>query len=380
MILHLLDGREGYGVATVVLQICRHIPSVKFVFLCDGELVGKIPSDRIVRVGTATARVKVGNSTLAGVFFVIRALVGWWREAGLVSAALPSERILIHCHSIYTVLVAFITKIRCRQKIEVLFHFHSTMNSGRLAGLFPKLQRAFVGNVCAGLVAVSKAVAKYWEQLRCPVWVVYNGVPQRRGEPRPDWFLKRDDVLDVFLAGSLSEEKGHLVAVEAFRLLGDKAPSFHLWLAGGPINEELNPFVAKLQSKIKEYELEFNVTLLGFVPGVEKALPYAWVSLQQRITPEPCAMWVLESMAAGIPVIASSTGGTPELVRDGVEGLLVPQNSPESVAKALLRLKSDAVLYQRLSQNSLARSSAFTVEAFIGNLTHVYGELGYLAH
>jgi glycosyltransferase involved in cell wall biosynthesis len=65
-------------------------------------------------------------------------------------------------------------------------------------------------------------------------------------------------------------------------------------------------------------------------------------------TPEPYATSVVQAMMAGTPVIATATGGTPELVDDGVTGLLVPPRSPGAIADAILRLTGDSKLRQSM--------------------------------
>jgi glycosyltransferase involved in cell wall biosynthesis len=75
---------------------------------------------------------------------------------------------------------------------------------------------------------------------------------------------------------------------------------------------------------------------------------------------------LMEAMAAGLPVVATRLSGTPELVQDGVTGLLVEPQAPEALAAALERLLSDADLAAELSRNARAlveRSFSLTTEA-----------------
>ena len=60
---------------------------------------------------------------------------------------------------------------------------------------------------------------------------------------------------------------------------------------------------------------------------------------------------VLESMAAGVPVVATEVGGTPEIVEDGVTGVLVPPEDASSLARAVERLLEDSDLSTRLAES-----------------------------
>ena len=62
---------------------------------------------------------------------------------------------------------------------------------------------------------------------------------------------------------------------------------------------------------------------------------------------------LLEAMAAGVPIVAASTGGIPELVRDGSTGLLVPPRNPAALAAAVIRLLGDPALAARLAAAGL---------------------------
>jgi len=75
-------------------------------------------------------------------------------------------------------------------------------------------------------------------------------------------------------------------------------------------------------------------------------------------TPEPYATSVVQAMMARTPVVATATGGTPELVREGQTGLLVPPRAPGALADAIVRLTRDAGLRERMIEGAYAEVMA----------------------
>jgi len=106
--------------------------------------------------------------------------------------------------------------------------------------------------------------------------------------------------------------------------------------------------------------LRDNVTLGAFIDPLE--MPHAYASsyafLHTSTWPEPFARGPVEALAAGTAVIATSTGGTPEIIRNEVTGLLVPPDDPQAISEACNRLLSDAPLLRRLGETGRAEVQA----------------------
>ncbi len=116
-----------------------------------------------------------------------------------------------------------------------------------------------------------------------------------------------------------------------------------LWLVGdGP----LRPVVEKT---VVEMGLEGRVLFLGVRNDVPKLLACSDV-LVLSSEYEGAPLTVLEARQAGKPVIATAVGGVPELVEDGVTGILAPPRNPEALAQGILRLAKDADLRQRMGK------------------------------
>lgn len=87
-------------------------------------------------------------------------------------------------------------------------------------------------------------------------------------------------------------------------------------------------------------------------------------------------MVVLESMTAGTPMIASQVEGIPEVIRDGVDGLIVPPNSPHELACAVKRFVNREVSYTAIRESAIRRQrELFSAEAMAQGVAGVYRRL-----
>jgi glycosyltransferase involved in cell wall biosynthesis len=132
----------------------------------------------------------------------------------------------------------------------------------------------------------------------------------------------------------LSPVKDIATMLRAVRAVVDRRPDFHLDVVGD------GPSRGTLEALRCELGLERHVTFHGASDNVRGFLENAAVFVQTSIT-EGISLTLLEAMSAGLPVVATSVGGTPEVVEDGVSGLLVPSGEPSAVADALVSLMTD---------------------------------------
>jgi glycosyltransferase involved in cell wall biosynthesis len=140
--------------------------------------------------------------------------------------------------------------------------------------------------------------------------------------------------------------KGHADLIEALALLA--APPALCFVGDGPERE-------RLAALTTARGLDRVVTMAGAVPDARSLLAgYQFAVLPSHEEGLPNA--VLEAMAAGLPVVATSVGGVPEIVADGVTGLLVPPHAPALLAAAIERIAADPGLRRRMG--SAARQVA----------------------
>jgi glycosyltransferase involved in cell wall biosynthesis len=200
------------------------------------------------------------------------------------------------------------------------------------------------------------------------VHVLYNFVnveqfrPARPGDAneRHRWCLGADD-LTILCPRRLTAKNGVIYAVQAMVPLRERLEQcqpFVLLLAGdGPERRNIG-------NMIRQHGLESSVRLLGDVPPDEMPSLYraANITLIPSVSSagvvEATSVAALESMASGVPVIASAIGGLSEIIANHRTGILVPEKDPLAIAEAILLLIRD----QRLRQGTVLQARHFVTE------------------
>jgi glycosyltransferase involved in cell wall biosynthesis len=186
----------------------------------------------------------------------------------------------------------------------------------------------------------------------------------------------RDDAVLVGIVGRIGLGKGHEHFVEAaVRLLRDtpgRGGDAHFVVVGDPLFDEDAWRADALRRAVKDAGREDRIRFVGYrrdVPEVMRGLDVLVLASDA----EPCGRVLFEAMASGTAVVATDSGGTPEIVRDGREGLLVPPRDPAALARAVGALVADGGLRARLGAAGVARVAAeFTIETYVARTLDVY--------
>ncbi|MBZ5539507.1 MAG: glycosyltransferase family 4 protein [Acidobacteriia bacterium] len=180
----------------------------------------------------------------------------------------------------------------------------------------------------------------------------------------------------VLYAAQVSRRKGALMLAEAAREFLSRHPGLHLVYAGGEISEGRNRPISEDIREIVGPDLSKRIHFLGHVDrGVvlacmKRARVFAFPS---RL--EAFGLVVLEAMSCGLPVVFSKNPPGPEVIEDGITGLLADPNSPKDFSEKISRILDDPELARRLVENA-RRSLAerFSVGKCIEETERFYGE------
>jgi len=154
--------------------------------------------------------------------------------------------------------------------------------------------------------------------------------------------------------------------LNAFALVRQVVPHAVLVMVGD------GPERAALVERAAQPDLAGSIVFLGLRPDVRAVLPAADLYVNSSIS-EGISITILEAMASGVPVVATSAGGTPEVLADGSAGVLVPVRNPIRLAQAMISLAADPGARANLATLGRRRvESSFTIQRMVAEYARLY--------
>jgi glycosyltransferase involved in cell wall biosynthesis len=283
---------------------------------------------------------------------------------------------IIHCHQ-YSPFVYGRIATLCHPHLKLVFTEH-----GRLSDGPPSLKRRMInpllGWLPGSLYSVSSAlrdsmIAEGFPTRR--IAVIHNGVDpgappttaDRRTARRDLWIP--EGTLVVGTVARLDRVKNLETLIDAFAGMRAVFPRSALVIIGdGEERSRLEAFARN--SGVRE-----AIRFYGNRADVRRLMPGFDVYVNSSIS-EGVSLTILEAMATGLPVVATAVGGTPEIVIDGITGVLVPARQPATLTAALVELCTSPDLRRVLG--SAARQSveaAFGIDRMVEQYAGVYEQL-----
>jgi glycosyltransferase involved in cell wall biosynthesis len=227
------------------------------------------------------------------------------------------------------------------------------------------------------LIAVSTAIErKIVDEGRsgAPVRLIYNGVDLQRYDHQEPCCTLRDEYgmeagsQIVGVVARLEPEKGHPTLLDAWPAVLRAVPNAYLMIIGEGSQS------AALQQQAQRLRIAHRVVFTGRrddVPAVTAALDVAVLPSYR----EAQGLSILEAMALSRPVVASNVGGIPEVIEDGVSGLLVAPHDPSALATAISRLLLDHKLADTIGRagHDTVRAK-FCLEHMVEEVSGIYLE------
>lgn len=213
------------------------------------------------------------------------------------------------------------------------------------------------------------------------ITVIHNGVDRERYRPDPLARVRlrgelglSDDQFCIGCVGNFFPVKDQMTALRAMEGVAAREKQWHLLLIGdGPERPRLEAFV-EAHAGWRQH-----VTFLGTSHRVPELLQAMDVYVLPSIA-EGISNSLLEAMASGIPVVATETGGNPEVVVDRESGLLFPVSDDRTLAAHLLTLREQDHLRRDLAQRALRRvREEFSLQSMVSKYADLYESLGRAA-
>jgi len=299
-------------------------------------------------------------------------------------------------------LILPIFKVIKKNQIDIL-HLNNGLQNGQSAILAAKLagipvvchnrmfsewtgfEKLFIGLV-KKYIFISKAVADHFKKLGIPEdrsKTIYNALDLSDFSCVYDTEIVRNEFgwngkhIVVGVVGRLAKWKGQHVFLKAMAQVCEKMP-----MARGLIVGEASNFIGReaffqgLVSQRDKLGLKEKVIFTGFRKDTACLMAAMDVIVHCSTRPEPFGRVVIEGMASGKPVIATSAGGVPEILEDKLTGLLIPEGDSRAIARAIIRVLSDKAAAKKMSTK--ARQSVekkFTIKDHTMKIQQEYDDI-----
>jgi glycosyltransferase involved in cell wall biosynthesis len=255
--------------------------------------------------------------------------------------------------------------------LPVLWHLHDRLARDYLPAAAVPPMRLLAATVPSALVAPSRFTLETVGRRFRPGMIV-EALPN--AVPYPERAVEvRDEVETVTMIGRLTSWKGQHIFLEAFARAFPDRP-VRARLVGTATFGEAD-YERGLRERVDRLGIADRVDFVGFVPDVAPELERADLLVHASVLADPLNTVVLEGMAAGVPVVATDTGGHVEYLRDGREGLLHRPGDIHGLADALRRASEDAELRRRVAAGARERAHELTSAAVAERWLSLYRRL-----
>ncbi|MGB5208958.1 MAG: glycosyltransferase family 4 protein [Gammaproteobacteria bacterium] len=227
------------------------------------------------------------------------------------------------------------------------------------------------------VITISRAIAAELERAGVPaekIRVVHSAAPPARF---PVWersrFLQEFGLSEgarvVGMAAQFIRRKGHADLLAALPEVLQERPDVHVLLFGqGPLEDSI-------VQEIHDRGMAPRVQAVGFRADLDAFLSHIEILVHPALD-EGLGVILLQASAAGVPVVSTSVGGIPEIIRDGKNGVLVPPGDSPALAAALAWLLDDSGLHDQMSRTGPGIvADEFSLEAMVDGNLSVYRDL-----
>jgi glycosyltransferase involved in cell wall biosynthesis len=342
-ILHLDSGRSWRGGQRQVFLLATGLRDLGYRTLVVAP-TGSPLIRRAEHAGLPTYRLTLRGEWDIGSARELRAVAGEWRAD------------VVHAHDARAHSIARLALLGKRKTRLVVT---------RRVAFTPKQVRLKYKHGIDAFIAISNAVKAVMVKAGVPadrIEVVYSGLPTPVVKRPRNWRRERgwpSTTIVCGIVGAMTQEKGlDLVGGIARRLPGEVFRRTRLVLLGGK---------GKGGTSVSGVE-GFDA---GFVEEIHDAMAGLDV-LWHPARSEGLGTSVIDAMALGVPPIAFSVGGLPEVIEDGKSGLLIPAGDVQAFMRGAAELVTNDALRARLAEGARVRAKEFSVERMIERTAEVY--------
>jgi glycosyltransferase involved in cell wall biosynthesis len=283
---------------------------------------------------------------------------------------------LVHSHLPYAAIGA---RLGLRGKVRLVYTEHNVWDCYRPA---TRLGNMLTLGAEDRIFAVSQVVGECVRRPRAlapllrmpPVETLYHGIDPEavEGWSKPDGVRAELGIpSSAFVVGTVANfrtEKGYRYLVEAAERAHRARPDIRFVFVGrGPTEPEMRALTHRLR-------LDDAVVFAGYRPDAPRVCSafdvFTLASVQEGLS-----IALVEAMALGKPAVVTTAGGLPEVVRDGVDGFVVPQRDADAMSARFVQLAEDRALAERFAAQARSRALEFDIRRAVERMERVYEEL-----
>jgi glycosyltransferase involved in cell wall biosynthesis len=332
-----------YGLERRVIRAVSNMRQLKPLFILSKWDLGEV-SDQLRQYGFTYRKAPFGYLGFARPYWT---LINVWHMPSLFwkvhkAAKEHNARVLLFVSvlSFINALPVFVA-MRLLSRRRFVFYLGDIGGGTAVQRLICRIADLFADVFIVNANAVKEGLRRNGIR-RTAIHVVYNGVDlDRFAAATPvNWrvlFGWPDDAMVFGYVGQLNENKGVTDFLAAAKLTSERLAAARFVVLGD------QPQGTNYAQQLKEDYSDLNGRLefLGFMPNVEQYYRAMDVVVVPSRHNDPAPNVNIEAMASAVPVIATATGGSPELVEDGVTGFLVPPRNPVQIYQRMMELADD---------------------------------------
>jgi glycosyltransferase involved in cell wall biosynthesis len=319
-----------------------------------------------------------------GVHTEIIPLSAWRKFSSLLSRSFSLQRLikftitrkidLIHCNTIW--VNNYAQKLGERLGIPVVCHLRDIIRNNQV--------RKYSLDKVDLVIPISDAVQKPLDDAGIAlekIQRVYNGVDVSLFAQEKET-LKSEFAVNGYLIGIVgqmnprSQWKGQCEFIQASAEILKHRQDVWFVLVGGDDSPKTSPDHGSYINELKELAYSLGIEHRVIFTGHRSDMPNVMASLDVLVSAswaEPFGRVIIEAMAAGKPVIATMAGGAPEIVQDGITGILVPPKSHQAIAESVIHiLQSDKTIQMMGHAGQKRAKECFSIESNVMQIQSIY--------
>lgn len=245
---------------------------------------------------------------------------------------------------------------------------------------YPILRERLLSHIIERFVAISKEVEKYAiNVLKIPsekVKIIYNGidiekfrkVKVNKKMKLTELGISKENCKIVTTVGRVTKQKGQIYFVRAAKLILKQFPNTYFLIVGDYSND------ADYAQKVKRIAYDMGIENKIIFTGVRQDIPEVLKISDVFVLP---SLWegfvtvILEAMASGLPVVATDVGSIREVIKNEVNGMIIPPKNDLSIATSVIKLLGNEEYAERIAINGQESVKSFSIE----NTVQLYEQL-----